>query len=569
MLPPKISVITVSFNHAHFIRQNIESVLAQNYPNFEHIIIDGGSTDETISILKEYPHLRWTSEPDRGQSNALNKGFSRATGEIIAWCNSDDWYPLGAFSAVVDALKDSPIVMGASQCTTKEGTPTELVPNISRSLYDLMKYWVYYSSPVQPSVFFRKELLEQVKLHDGSYIDEDCEFCMDAEFWMRICRHVQHIPSITNVLSYNRMYEDTKTGKYPQAVYREMSRVFRRNANLLSEIEREFSIVVPVETPTAELDKLIQSIGKQNYSEYEVLVVAHSNDPKSARAVRNATLELSERYPDLSIRTTTAAGNIYTAWQAGIMKSHARYAVLALAGDQIGAEFSKKLGSIFAHNNVGAVILGPEARDVRSPLYFERNGTYTPSPLGILQLDLEAPRLAIRKVAFQDLGGWSKTEGPASNILAWRQGLTRLLYKGWQCAVGQEIEFHQASTNFFPQGLLTELRSFITSQILVEIEKEKSAEPFAAVRSEHGFSLNIESKHLEVAKRLLAIAPPSWWELGFSSLASDELLSVALQYPNFSPLWWILRSYDESSMSLPRVELVSRYEQATRVVASL
>ena len=86
----KISIVTCSYNQAEFIRQNIESVLNQNYPNFEHLIIDGGSTDGTIEILKEYPHLNWVSEPDRGQSDALNKGFRKASGDIIAWINSDD-----------------------------------------------------------------------------------------------------------------------------------------------------------------------------------------------------------------------------------------------------------------------------------------------------------------------------------------------------------------------------------------------------------------------------------------------------------------------------------------------
>ncbi|MCB0336753.1 MAG: glycosyltransferase, partial [Bdellovibrionales bacterium] len=78
---PSFSVVTVSFNQGEFIRDNIESVLAQDYPHVEHIIVDGGSTDQTLQILQEYPHLKWTSEPDRGQTHALEKGFRRATGD--------------------------------------------------------------------------------------------------------------------------------------------------------------------------------------------------------------------------------------------------------------------------------------------------------------------------------------------------------------------------------------------------------------------------------------------------------------------------------------------------------
>ena len=98
MTLPRFSVVTPSFNQAEFIRDTIDLVVAQDYPNFEHIVVDGGSTDGTIDILRSYPHLTWTSEPDRGQSDALNKGFSKAQGDVIAWINSDDYYaPRGVF----------------------------------------------------------------------------------------------------------------------------------------------------------------------------------------------------------------------------------------------------------------------------------------------------------------------------------------------------------------------------------------------------------------------------------------------------------------------------------------
>ena len=155
---PKISVITVCYNHGEFIRDAIESVLAQDYPNLEHIVIDGGSSDQTVSILSEYKHLNWISEPDRGQSHALNKGFERASGDIIAWLNSDDWYAKGAFEAVVPALQAHPIVMGACQLTDRVGVPGEIVDNIPRDWFDILKYWVFNSIPAQPSIFFTRNL---------------------------------------------------------------------------------------------------------------------------------------------------------------------------------------------------------------------------------------------------------------------------------------------------------------------------------------------------------------------------------------------------------------------------
>ena len=104
---PKITIVTPSFNQGKFIDENIQSVLTQNYPNFEHIIIDGGSIDGTVDILKKYSHLKWVSEPDRGQASALNKGFRMATGDVIGWLNSDDSYLPGTFEVVARAFDKS------------------------------------------------------------------------------------------------------------------------------------------------------------------------------------------------------------------------------------------------------------------------------------------------------------------------------------------------------------------------------------------------------------------------------------------------------------------------------
>ena len=101
---PRISIVTVSLNQGNYIEDAIQSVLKQNYKNFEHIIIDGISTDNTIEILKKYKHLKWISEKDEGQSDALNKGFKRCTGDIIGWLNSDDYYLEDTFNVVKNKL---------------------------------------------------------------------------------------------------------------------------------------------------------------------------------------------------------------------------------------------------------------------------------------------------------------------------------------------------------------------------------------------------------------------------------------------------------------------------------
>src|SRR5918992_2241290 len=107
---PLVSVVTPSLNQGRYLREAIESVRAQTYSPIEHVVVDGGSTDETLDILSEYDHLRWVSEPDRGQSHALNKGFAMATGEIFGWLNADDAYEPHAVAAGVAALGEVGLV---------------------------------------------------------------------------------------------------------------------------------------------------------------------------------------------------------------------------------------------------------------------------------------------------------------------------------------------------------------------------------------------------------------------------------------------------------------------------
>ena len=237
---PLISVITPSYNQGLFIEQTIESVLLQNYPAFEHIIIDGGSTDETVPILKRHPHLNWVSEKDSGQSEALNKGFKKARGEIIAWINSDDWYEPGSFFVVADFFLRNPnknVVMGDCLLVDSSGQTMRKVINSERGFKDILRFWVPYSIPTQPAVFFRRSLLSEF-----GEVDESLYYAMDFDLWLRFgSRYRFH--HIDRVVANYRFHASAKGGDQNfEKFIPECTAVFKRYVNKDYKISLEYKM---------------------------------------------------------------------------------------------------------------------------------------------------------------------------------------------------------------------------------------------------------------------------------------------------------------------------------------
>jgi glycosyltransferase involved in cell wall biosynthesis len=190
---PKISVVTPSYNQVRFIEETIRSVLLQGYPNLEYIIIDGGSTDNSVEILKKYePWLSyWVSEKDKGQSDAINKGWERATGEIVAYLNSDDTYTPGVLGEVAEHLKNHPdcvVIHGQTIVTDEAG----IEKGIFGSEFDLISSVNGCNDSVaQPSAFVRRRALSDVGL-----MDVNLSRAMDYDLWLRLrLRHpFHHVP---------------------------------------------------------------------------------------------------------------------------------------------------------------------------------------------------------------------------------------------------------------------------------------------------------------------------------------------------------------------------------------
>jgi glycosyltransferase involved in cell wall biosynthesis/GT2 family glycosyltransferase len=192
MQSPKVSIITPSFNQARFLPQTLRSVREQDYPNIEHILVDGGSTDGTIELLKGVSGLRWVSEPDNGQVDALNKGFAMATGEILAWLNSDDTLSPGAARLAVEALQrtGADLVYGDVRLIDEGGTHLRMSYGIPFD-YRILLCGIDYIG--QQSVFFRRTLLDKAGLLRAEF-----DNAFDYELWLRMAQHgrLVYVPEI-------------------------------------------------------------------------------------------------------------------------------------------------------------------------------------------------------------------------------------------------------------------------------------------------------------------------------------------------------------------------------------
>ena len=210
---PKITVITPSYNQGHFIKETIESVLNQNYPNLEYIVMDGGSTDGTVKILKSYgKKFTWVSKKDKGQTDAINQGIIKSTGDIICYLNSDDVFLPNTLNTVAEYFMQHPEAMWA----TGDYFIIDADGNKIQSFVANYKTWLRQKPTmmhlsianyiIQPSTFWRKELMEDIGM-----FDENLHFCMDFDYWMRaMAKYPLHV--LNSHFSLFRIHGSSKGG---------------------------------------------------------------------------------------------------------------------------------------------------------------------------------------------------------------------------------------------------------------------------------------------------------------------------------------------------------------------
>ncbi len=208
-----LSIVTPSLNQGTFIEEALLSVKDQQYSSMEHIVMDGGSNDDTLAILRRcssetcWSHLLWSSESDRGQSHALNKGFAAAKGDIIGWLNSDDRYRPGCFRQVVEVFQEHPdvdVVYGDYRLIDQNGIPQKLRREIDFSYFVLLYHRVLYIPTT--ATFLRRRIFEE-----GQVLDEDLHYAMDFEFFMRLATAGYRFLHTPMLLGDFRLQEHSKT----------------------------------------------------------------------------------------------------------------------------------------------------------------------------------------------------------------------------------------------------------------------------------------------------------------------------------------------------------------------
>jgi glycosyltransferase involved in cell wall biosynthesis len=226
----KFSIVTPSYNQGRYIKDTIESVLQQNYSNYEHIIVDGGSTDDTIDILKQYPHLHWISEKDKGAAEAINKGFKLSSGDIITWLNSDDYFAENIFTSINNYFTnndEAQFIYGNRNVVFPEENKIFTEKTEELNAHKL----IHINADIvrQPCSFYKRKLLDKI-----GFLDESLKLVFDYELFIRFFLQTKPV-YINQTFAFQRDYETTLSRRFTKKQVSEIFRVSRKYGSKLTD----------------------------------------------------------------------------------------------------------------------------------------------------------------------------------------------------------------------------------------------------------------------------------------------------------------------------------------------
>jgi len=559
---PQFSIVTVSLNKGSRLREAIESVLAQEDCGvIEHIVVEGESSDASDEILREYPHLKVIRSSFVSISQALNAGFSAASGEIVSWLHPNDRYARGAFAEVRSQVERHPVVMGACGILDNSGAVASKVENIERSWFDTIKYWVAQALPAQPALFFKRSVLSDLQIELSEVFDEGLHFAMDFDLWLRIQELYPFSLRTPHVLAYRHQRDLIATGADTSALQAEMSRVFRRHASRRVQPEQNVSFVIPVASSLEEAQPLLRQLAAQTLPSLEVVIVDASGSPESNRSMAEGVWAHGARNKNIALQyvalPSDGGRSLAAAVDAGVRAARSHIVACLSPSRVIPDSFAADVFKIFSRDEIGLVLPSLD-EETAEKLFITKHGTRIFNPSGPFSLPADSRlECVVRKLAWLDSGGFSLHDRFPELEFSMKRLMVMLAHKAWRI-VGEPL---LESMSVASRTHAAPFRLYENSVVVDELARELRRNPFSILRAKHGFGLVLPDDLWQCAQLVMQRIPKDSPPVQ-SHLSSETLLTIAEENPVFGPaLFCLAEALDREGKSEDANRVRSRWRE--------
>ncbi len=556
MKRPMFSIITASLNQGSRLRGAIESVRAQEEStSVEHIIVEGGSTDDTEETLAEYPGLTVIRAPFVSISQALNLGFSVASGEIVSWLHPSDRYATGAFAEVRSEIERHPVVMGACGILNDHGAMIARVENVERSWFDTIKYWVAHALPAQPGLFFKRCILSELQVEPSEVFDEGLHFAMDLDLWLRVQELYPLSLRTPHTLAYRHHRDLFAKGADTSALQTEMSRVYRRHASRRVQPEQNISFVVPVATSLDDVQPLLRQLAAQTLPSLEVVIVDASGSPEANRVMADGVWAHGARNKNIALHYVALpsdGGRSHSAAvDAGVRAARSHIVACLSSTRSIPDSFAADIFRLFSRDEIGLALPSLD-QETSEKLFLTKHGTRIFNPAGPFSLSPVSPlEFVVRKLAWLDSGGFSLHDRFPEFEFSMKRLMVMLAHKAWRI-VSEPLLKPLPSLSHKHEA---PFRLYENSVVVDELARELRRNPFSIMRAKNGFGLVLPDDLWQCAQLVMQRIPRDSPAIQ-PGLASDALQAIVEQNPEYGPaLFYLAEALDREG----------RYEDANRV----